>query len=326
MDKKVSVITPCYNGENFIERFLNSILEQSYSNIELIIIDDGSKDKTKKKIEAYLSKYEKRGYELKYIYQENGGQASALNKGLEIFTGEYLTWPDSDDFLHRDSIKNRVEFLEKNLQYGMVRSSAYMYDEHDLENPIGFLGKEKEPIENIFRALITEEVGCTNGKYMVRKKAFIDSIPSKKIYESRAGQNWQMLLPIAYKYKCGYLDEELFNYVVRQNSHSHSDENISEEVTIKKMAGHEDILLNTIRTIIKNDKKEKKKYEELIRAKYIRRRMYVAIQYGNKKNLENNYKLLSEIDKITFKDKINYLRWRYSIINNFVKVVKKLKK
>lgn len=326
MDKKVSVVTPCYNGESFIERFLNTILEQSYSNIELIIIDDGSKDKTKEIIESYLSKYKERGYELKYIYQENGGQASALNKGLEIFTGEYLTWPDSDDFLHKDSIKNRVNFLEKNLQYGMVRSSAYMYDEGDLKKPIDFLGKEKNPIEDIFRGLITEEIGCTPGRYMVTREAFINSIPSKKIYESRAGQNWQMLLPIAYKYKCGYLDEELFNYVVRKNSHSHSDENVSEDVTMKKIAGHEDILLNTIKSIIRENEFEKKEYEDLIRAKYARIRFQIAIQYTNKKSLEDNYKILMKLKKLTVKDKINYLRGKSSFVNNCVKTVKKILK
>ncbi|GAA0089293.1 glycosyltransferase family 2 protein [Clostridium perfringens] len=316
MDKKVSVITPCYNGESFIERFLKTILDQSYNNIELIIIDDGSKDNTAQIINSYKEQYKRRGYNLIYIYQENGGQASALNKGLKVFSGYYLTWPDSDDFLHKDSIKNRVEFLERNPQYALVRSSAYMYDENNLNNVIGYLGKEINPLEDIFKALITEEVGCTPGRYMVKTTAFLDCIPNRQIYESRAGQNWQMLLPIAYKYKCGYIDEELFNYVVRRDSHSHSDENISEEVTLRKLSGHEDILFNTIERVIINNDVEREEYKNLIEEKYARLRLKIASNYRNKVLLDKNYKILMSKNKISYKDRFIYLKGKSKFLSS----------
>lgn len=322
MDKKVSIITPCYNGESFIERFLKTILEQSYNNIELIIVDDGSKDNTAQIINSYKKQYKKKGYDLIYIHQENGGQASALNKGLKVFSGDYLTWPDSDDFLHMDSIKNRVEFLQKNPQYGMVRSSAYMYDENNLNTPIGYLGKEKNPLEDIFKGLITEEVGCTPGRYMVRTDAFLESIPNKQIYESRAGQNWQMLLPIAYKYKCGYIDEELFNYVVRHDSHSHSDENISEEVTLRKVAGHEDILFNTIEKVVSGNDFERKEYKNLIKEKYARLRLEIASNYGNKVLLEKNYKFLINKNKISHRDRLIYLKGKSKFLSGILNLKK----
>ena len=86
MDKKVSIITPCFNGEKFISRYFDSILEQTYKNIEVIFINDGSTDTTEKIVEQYISTFNKHGIEFIYIYQENKGQAAALNNGLKKFS------------------------------------------------------------------------------------------------------------------------------------------------------------------------------------------------------------------------------------------------
>jgi glycosyltransferase involved in cell wall biosynthesis len=96
MMKKVSIITPCYNGESFVSRYLDTILNQSYNNLELILVNDGSTDQTEAIVMSYKPKFKEVGIEFIYMYQEHAGQAAALNQGLKIFTGDYLTWPDSD--------------------------------------------------------------------------------------------------------------------------------------------------------------------------------------------------------------------------------------
>lgn len=101
----VSIITPCYNGEKFVSRFLDSVLDQSYTNIELIVINDGSTDQTEQILKSYEIKFKEKGIKFIHLFQSNGGQSSAINKGLEIFSGEYLTWPDSDDILTPDAIE-----------------------------------------------------------------------------------------------------------------------------------------------------------------------------------------------------------------------------
>ena len=93
----VSIITPCYNGEAFLKRYFESILNQTYPNLELIFINDGSTYRTEEIALSYRERLEKRGITYIYEKQENAGQAAALNRGLKLFTGEYLTWPDSDD-------------------------------------------------------------------------------------------------------------------------------------------------------------------------------------------------------------------------------------
>ena len=101
----VSVIVTCYNHEKYIEQCLNSVLSQTYSNIELLIINDGSTDNSETKIKNTLKnaqiKYE-------YIYQENSGVCVTRNRGLEWMKGDYVLFIDSDNYLDLDYIEKMV--------------------------------------------------------------------------------------------------------------------------------------------------------------------------------------------------------------------------
>ena len=137
MDEKnfplVSVISPCWNGEKFVGRFLDSLLNQTYKGaIELLIVDDGSTDRTAEIIESYESKFASRNYILRYYYQENAGQAAAINLALDKFNGEYMTWFDSDDFMTSDSIEKRVQFLEDHPQYDFCICQRFDVNEIDV--------------------------------------------------------------------------------------------------------------------------------------------------------------------------------------------------
>ena len=102
---RVSVIIPTYNYGHFITDCINSVLNQSYDDLEIIVVDDGSTDNTRDVLNPYTSK-------IKYIYQDNSGQSSARNNGLKHSTGEYIQFLDSDDMLDRDSIMHRVNYLK----------------------------------------------------------------------------------------------------------------------------------------------------------------------------------------------------------------------
>lgn len=326
MGKMVSIITPCFNGEEFVSRYLESILKQTYKNIELIFVNDGSKDKTEDIAKSYISKFKENGMEFKYIYQENGGQASALNKGLKVFRGDYLTWPDSDDMLAKDSIEKKVLFLENNKEYGLVRTDAAIVMENNLEKIEGYFAKDNpnKLKEDLFLDLITEnKVWFAPGCYMVRTKALLDVNPNKIIYESRAGQNWQMLLPITYKYKCGLIDEPLYTYVVRENSHSHT--KIDYKKMLKRFDDHEDILINTIRQI-DMQKEEKDKYISIIKQKYIRKKLYTASEFLDKKLADKQYSILKNNNIATAKDFIQYLSCKNKMLNIGIKGLIKIKR
>lgn len=97
---KTSIIIPVYNVEKYIEQCLKSILEQSYKNLEIILVNDGTKDNSMKVIEKYLS-----DPRIKVINKKNGGLSSARNAGLDIATGEYVSFVDSDDWIDKDLYK-----------------------------------------------------------------------------------------------------------------------------------------------------------------------------------------------------------------------------
>ena len=299
----VSIITPCYNGENYISRFLDSILNQTYKKIELIIINDGSYDKTQDIIMSYKEKFTNNNIDLIYIYQDNSGQAEAINKGLKVFKGEFLTWPDSDDTLDKESIKEKVEFLKKNQQYGYVRTMANIINERTGQKTGILQPKNKKNIkENLFEDLIFEnDVWYAPGCYMVRSEAFIDTNPECTIYPSRGGQNWQMLLPIAYKYKCGYIPKCLYNYYVRDNSHSHSDINdINKQLA--KLAGYREIL-----NVVLSQIGLFEKYEKRLDIKYTKKRFKLAFRLNEKEMLKTEFKKLRNQGKIDFKILLMYI-------------------
>ena len=129
MKPLVSIITPCFNGEKYLDRFFRSVLNQTYENLELIFINDGSSDKTEEKVLNYKDELKNRNICFTYLYQDNAGQAAALNKGLKVFKGDYLVWPDSDDELVPDSIEKRVDFLEKHPELGIMRSNGIVIND-----------------------------------------------------------------------------------------------------------------------------------------------------------------------------------------------------
>ena len=94
---KISVIVPIYDVEKFLAECIESIINQSYENLEIILVDDGSHDNSGKIADEYAKKDER----IKVIHKPNGGLSDARNAGLQIATGEYLMFSDSDDFLFR---------------------------------------------------------------------------------------------------------------------------------------------------------------------------------------------------------------------------------
>ena len=105
---KVSVIIPVYNVEKYLSRCVESVLAQSYSDLDIILVDDGSKDNSGKMCNAYSD----RDNRISVIHQKNGGLSAARNSGMDIASGEAIFFLDSDDFLSEDCIAKCVELLD----------------------------------------------------------------------------------------------------------------------------------------------------------------------------------------------------------------------
>lgn len=118
-NKKISIIIPVYNGEKFLNRCLDSIIKQTYSDFEIIIVNDGSIDKTQNIIEEYSKKDSR----IVIINKENSGVSDSRNIGIEKATGDYVTFVDADDWLEINTLEKINELLEK--QYEVVRYNYF---------------------------------------------------------------------------------------------------------------------------------------------------------------------------------------------------------
>jgi GT2 family glycosyltransferase len=120
---KVSVIIPIYNDARYIAQALNSVLSQTYSNIEILVVDDGSTEDIRSALMPFMPK-------VRYVYKENGGAASARNRGLQEATGTYVAFLDADDFwLMPTHLADQVTCLDTDSNVGIVHSGWKMVDQ-----------------------------------------------------------------------------------------------------------------------------------------------------------------------------------------------------
>lgn len=124
----ISVIVPIYKVEQYLSRCIESLLEQSYNNIELILVDDGSPDRCGEICEEYAQKDNR----IKIVHKKNGGLSDARNAGLKIASGNYVAFVDSDDWVSKDYLKSMLVALEKSksdiCECEVIRTSGVVKD------------------------------------------------------------------------------------------------------------------------------------------------------------------------------------------------------
>ncbi len=124
--KKVSIIIPCYNVQEYIAQCLDSVLTQTHTNLEIIVVDDGSTDNTYTILEEYAQKDTR----IRVIRKENRGLAAARNTGIEAATGEYLVLLDSDDVMLPEKIAQQLLWMDQHPTYELVYSGLYHFWDH----------------------------------------------------------------------------------------------------------------------------------------------------------------------------------------------------
>lgn len=221
----VNILTPAYNGEKLITRLLDSVLLQDYPYISMIVINDGSTDRTQNIVEQYIPRFTEKGFQLKLFNQPNGGQANAINNGLKHVDGEFLVWPDSDDWYASPSaISKLVEALKS---YDDEVAVAYCAYNRVLEDGMKLIRTDYPCLtpnpSNIFEDAVRggAHFWLEPGGWMIKTKFLDEFIPNREIYQSRlTGQNTQILWPYLFYKKCISVEEPLFSYLIRKNSHS----------------------------------------------------------------------------------------------------------
>lgn len=326
MGKLVSVITPVYNGERFIDAYMESVLKQTYKDIELIIVNDGSTDLTEKKILSYESVLKKRGIIFKYIHKENGGQPSALNEGFKIFTGEYLTWPDCDDEMHKDYIEKKVSYLQQHPEVDYVVSHSAVIDIKNPDKIVRYTW-DVPPVSNedmLYRIINNVNYCYEPGNFFATAKIFKKSIPSLHIYDGCgkwSGPQIQIMLPIIYNGNFGYLDECLFDYYIHENN-DHSKYKLKEELVIKYMEGRK-VWIETINALEAPDEK-KREFLKLANIRVTHVEMKSAFEHLD---YEWYKEALDKLDKeiITSKEKIKCYILKHIFLKKIYCFIKRIK-
>ena len=313
-NKKISVIIPVYNVEKYIRQCLESVINQTYKNLEIIIVNDGTKDNSIKIVEEYLS-----DGRIKVINKENGGISSARNKGIKEATGEYIHFLDSDDWIK----VNLYEELIKNIKDEDIVIFNHAEFDNDKQK---IKSKKKIKILNNFNSKKSGAIflgnvpnGCWLKIYsleFIKKNNFYFD-EKLKVYEDML---WDILTLISTK-KVNFIDiVGLYYRIKRENSLVNSTYNILEikqykRLIIKKLK--EELEKNTKELIIKKIKFYIMKLEIEIEEKndeYWKKNFIEDIKYFMRNNtnmLDKKFykKEIRDIMKINYK-KIE-LKWFY---------------
>lgn len=209
----VSVIIPSYNHEKYITEAVLSVIHQTYPHIEIILIDDGSKDKTADIAEQILRE-NKRPYQL--IRQENQGSHQAINIGLSLAHGDFLTILNSDDYYHLDRISILLNaLLEKNVNFVFTRVNHVNQDNADMpmtspavkDYHTALKDKETFPTPNF--QLLRYNFAVTTGNYFFTRTLF-ERVGDFKNF--KFCNDWDFILRILIHEEPFYIDTPLINY------------------------------------------------------------------------------------------------------------------
>jgi len=240
MPKLVSIITPCYNGEKYLDKYFNSILAQTYPAIELIFINDGSTDNTEAIALDYGKKLEARGYRFIYIYQKNAGQSAAINQGLNVFKGDFLNWTDSDDYLSDDSVEKRVLLLEDNPEAGLIIGRTILVDDVNYRQ-IGVLEElqsheatARDMIEDYLKGAFINPCCSTMVRTSLFKEAMNRHLQIEEVRE--IGQNYQLFIPVLFYCPVIFTPDILSYCVIHKDSHSHLRKTFEQRMRILDVA------------------------------------------------------------------------------------------
>jgi len=326
MECMVSIVTPCYNGSRFIDLYMKGIMEQTYHNIELIIIDDGSVDNSFEKLKNWKEKLKHKGIKYILLHKENGGQPSAINEGMKYASGKYVTWPDIDDLMHKDYIEKKTEFMEKNQDIDLVISKSAVIRLSDPAHILSYTWPERvvDNKELMKRILKDENIWYEPGAFMARLNSFDKFIQNRKIYEQCgvwSGPQTQILMPFFYKGKIGYLNECLYNYYLHDKQ-DHCKVKSREDFDFKYKEV-EKMLIATIKSL-GADKISEQRMIYTIKERIIRTQCCVAFQREDREWFMSIYKQF-EKKQITIKDKFRYYIIKYRLICLLFKVFRKIK-
>ena len=281
--KKISIIIPVWGVEKYISKCLDSLVNQTLEDIEIIVVNDGSPDNSQKIIDDYVKKYPDK---VKSYIKENGGQGSARNYGIKVSTGEYIGFVDSDDFVELDMFEKMYSKAKQDNSDIVVCGSYNVSEDYTKKEKDIFISNYDTDLENT----IFGKMAVWNKIY--KRNIIIDNkitFKEKVWYEDLAFT----LKAIINASKFSFIDEPLYDYLIRQGSTMN---NSNVERNLEILQAFDDV----IDYIYKNKKEEYVKMIEFLAIDHIYISAVVRVLRAEAdNNLKNEVinKLISYMDE-----------------------------
>jgi glycosyltransferase involved in cell wall biosynthesis len=202
---KISVVIPTYNRAHLLPECINSVLDQTFRDFEIIVIDDGSTDNTREVVSAFP---------VIYLWQENQRLPGARNKGSELAQGEYIAFLDSDDVLLKNALEKSVEVLDRHPEAGFSYGQAYLVDENSrifgLEKPNSKHSSVRNGLEEIKDFLIFGN-HVTESTLVVRR-SYLEDVGGFDVTFRLGSSGLEFWVRLAKRYAVAYLAEPLAKF------------------------------------------------------------------------------------------------------------------
>lgn len=316
MDEKlVSVIIPAYNIEDYIGRCLDSIISQTYKNLEIIVVDDGSRDYTGE----ILDNYAKKDRRIKVIHKENGGVSSARNKGIEAAEGDYIGFIDGDDLIEPEMYKTLVDLLEE--ENADIAHCGYQMVFPDRIDYYHNTGKKKiQTTEEGLKDLLSGEMiepGLVNKLYkkeLIKKCRLNETV---KINEDLL-MNYQLF---KLSQKSVYYDITPYSYMIRSSSATGANSLITKREDSLRVLNQikDDCINNNLLSIIY------KRYIYLLMAicrDGLKDKSYMKYQKKQRKQLKKELK--TDVFKSCIPKKLKYMSLFSCYFPHIMKIIYKM--
>ncbi|WP_040483351.1 glycosyltransferase family 2 protein [Lyngbya aestuarii] len=298
----VSVIIPAYNAEPFIAKTLTSVLAQTYKNIEVLVVDDGSQDQTAKIVQLFAEK-DKR---VTLFQQPNSGVAAARNLAIEKSKGEFIAPLDADDIWSAQNIEKQLQCIQIEASIGLVYAWSVEIDENDTFIG-GFHGFEYEG--DIYKELLYRNF-IGNASAVLIRRSCLEKVgtydPQLRVQNAQGCEDWDLYLRIAECYQVRVVKDFLIGYRQVTNSMSRN---------YNAMAKSHQLVLETIQ----------RKYPEIPDTMYqwSQGNFYVYLAHQSSRNQNPKGAFFWLYQSLNFDSKMILLRYDlYTLtLKNFVKII-----
>lgn len=301
---KISIIVPVYNSEKYLEKCISSLIYQTYKNLEIILVNDGSTDKSK----DVINKFFKKDSRIKVINKKNSGVSDTRNIGINASSGDYLLFVDSDDYIDPEYVEKSVQYIElNNLDY---LKCSYIELVGSIENRISYYNSRIFTKEEIIHEISISDNFSSIGGVFVNKNIIINNnivFNNKYKHGEDLLFNYNCIIKsnkVGYLNKCNYYyvknNDSVSNSIKIENVYKYADDNLSVINKLNKIDStyKSNKLLKKLNLVAKkcvfNCKVNYKEYKKFLKYIYTNEKFACLLYNVNfKKIVDNRYNIIN---------------------------------